>query len=61
MPNSNKNITNTSHKKNLEQLETIFDGTNKNKAGNSFLIILGICITIVFFVGLITVFVINVL
>lgn len=61
MPESNKNITNTSHKKHLKQLDNMFDETNENNAGNSFLIILGICISIVFFVGLITVFVMNVL
>ena len=61
MPKSYKDITNTSHKKNLEQLDTMFDETTQNKAGNGFLIILGICISIVFFVGLITVFVMNVL
>lgn len=61
MPKSNKNITNTSHKKHLDQLDSMFDETNQNKASDSFLIIIGICISIVFFVGLITVFVMNVL
>lgn len=61
MPKSNKNITNTSHKKHLEKLDTMFDDTSQNKTGNGFLIILGICISIFFFVGLITVFVMNVL
>ena len=60
MPKSNKNITNTSHKKHIKQLNTMFDETSQNKAGNSFLIILGICISIVFFSGLITVFVMNI-
>lgn len=61
MPKSNKKITNSSHKKHLEQLDSMFDETNQNKASNSFLIIIGICISIVFFVGLITIFFINVL
>ena len=61
MPKSNKNNRNASHKKQLEQLDTMFDTTFQNKRANSFLIILGICISIVFFVGLITIFFINVL
>ena len=52
MPKSNKKITNTSHKKHLEQLDSMFDETNQNKASNSFLIIIGICISIVFLLAL---------
>ena len=60
MPKSNKNIANTSHKKHIKQLDTMFDETYQNKAGNSFLIVLGICVSIVFFAGLITVFVMKI-
>ena len=54
MPQYEKNTTKASYKKHMEQLDTMFEASNENSKANGVLIILGICLIILFFLGVIT-------
>lgn len=56
MPQSNQDLSNSTHKKQLEQLDNMFDQSPQNTGSNSLLIILAIVLSCGFFIALLTLF-----